>query len=208
MFSNRLEAGRLLGEELLRRNVQADLVVAIPRGGLGVAEPVAAALGVPLDIVIVRKLGAPGNPEYAIGAVDPDGTVELTTRGWADDAYVRSESRRVLEEIRRREHMYRAGTPAAALTNKRVILVDDGVATGATAVRAIAYVKRCGARSVVFATPVAPASGVEALRAAADSVVVLESPKEFWAVSQAYQQFLQMTDAEVVASLARSRTRG
>jgi predicted phosphoribosyltransferase len=200
MFRDRDQAGLKLAETFAARGIAAEVVLAIPRGGVSVALPLAQHLATPIDVVIVRKIGAPGDPEYAIGAVDPDGTVDVRAHGVAD-SYVRAAAARELEEIRRRERLYRGGRPAPELRGRSVVVVDDGVATGATALRALRYVRRAGAARVIFAAPVASSEAVESLSAEADEVVVLETPAFFASVSQAYGRFPQVEDAEVIAAL-------
>lgn len=181
------------------------VVLAIPRGGVVVAKPVATALGAPLDIVIVRKLGAPDNPELAIGAVTQEGEAildhDVVGRLRVPDEYLETEVRRQVEEIRSRMRRYRGERPYPDVKGKLVVLVDDGIATGSTIRAAIRSLKRSGASSVVVAAPVGSREAVERLSREADRVVCLETPEPFFAIGQFYRDFDQTTDSEVMARL-------
>jgi predicted phosphoribosyltransferase len=203
IFSDRREAGRKLGEALGQR--PGALVLGIPRGGVVVAAEAAKATGGTLDVVVPRKLGAPINPELGIGAVAPDGTTVLDERlvrtlGVSDD-YIETEVAGQLEEIRRRQEIYRAGRPPLEIAGRDVIVVDDGIATGGTAEVALRSLKSQGARSVTLAVPVAPAESVARLGELADEVVVLATPEPFAAVGQWYAHFNQVSDDEVLEAL-------
>ncbi len=216
-FADRREAGLYLGRHLAGLGFGAaaagepPLVLALPRGGVPVAFEVARILEGRLDILLVRKIGAPGYPELALGAV-----VEGTAAGVPphtvanDDAWTRraldsgafdAERGRQLDEISRRQQRYRAGTPAPAMAGRTVIVVDDGVATGATMRAALEGVRRAGAKQVVAAVPVASQEGLSSLRAAADQVVCLNVPASFGAVGTFYLDFRQTTEEEVMALL-------
>ncbi len=203
IFSDRLEAGRKLGEALGER--PGTLVLGIPRGGVIVAAEVAPGTGGTLDVVVPRKLGAPVNPELGIGAVAADGTTVLDERLVqtlrVTDEYIAAEVVRQLEEIARRLEIYRAGRPPLDVVGKDVIVVDDGVATGNTAEVALRSLKAQDARSVVLAVPVAPKESVDRLEEIADEVVVLATPEPFAAVGQWYGRFPQVSDAEVLEAL-------
>jgi len=190
------------------------VVLAIPRGGLPVAREVAEALGAPLDIVVVRKLGAPGQPELGIGAVvDGDHPRAIFNRevieslGVADD-YINREIEVQLKEIKRRESEYRGTEPAVPLAGKTVIVVDDGIATGSSVRAALRGVRRAKPRQIVLAVPVAPAETLEALRDDADKIVCLETPENFFAVGQFYRDFHQVSDDEVKQILAARHPTG
>jgi putative phosphoribosyl transferase len=207
VFADRIDAGARLARAL--GDVPRDaLVLGIPRGGVVVARAVADELGLELDIILARKLGAPANPELAIGAVGPDGSVVLDEtvismlHGVPED-YVKAEAARGVGEIRRRDALYRAGRPGLDVTGRTCVIVDDGIATGSTARAACLWARRAGATEVVLAVPVAPARGVEALGAVADRVICLHAPDEFYAVGQWYATFTQITDDEVIAALNR-----
>jgi predicted phosphoribosyltransferase len=205
MFSDRREAGVRLAEGLARRTWAPPIVVlAIPRGGVVVAAPVARALEAPLDVVVPRKLGAPGNPELAIGAVAP-GVRVLDQRmmgilGVTED-YLEREVEAQEREIERRTTMYREGREPPALAGATVIVVDDGVATGSTAMAALGWVRAAGAARVVFAAPVGPRAALAELGAYADDVIILETPSSFRAVGEWFAVFDQVTDEQVLAEL-------
>lgn len=205
-FADRTDAGRRLAELLVERGVEADVVLAIPRGGLPLGREVADALGVPLDVVVASKIGAPHNPELAIGAVASDGTA------WLDDAtiahlgvgddYVERERRREAEAAREKAERYRGDRPEPDLAGKNVVLVDDGVATGSTAIAAIRLIEELGARRVVLAVPVGAPDTIESLRSVADDVVSVATPQRFGAVGRFYDRFDQVSDEEAMAYLS------
>lgn len=206
MFEDRSDAGERLAERLRASGVAADLVVAIPRGGLPVARPVADALDVPLDIVAAKKLGAPDNPEYAIGAAAADGSAWLNEdaieRLGVSESYVEAERERAAETAREKERTYRTGE-GERVEGRRVVVVDDGVATGATMLASVRRLARAGAAAVVVAVPVGPPSTLDRLRAEADDVIALEEPAAFGAVGQFYRSFGQVSDADARAYLRR-----
>ena len=204
-FADRADAGRRLATALVERGVEADLVLAIPRGGLPVGRAVADALDAPLDVVVASKLGAPDNPEFAIGAAASDGSVWLDEatieRFGIDEAYVEAERERRVEAASATAERYRGGGPPPDLAGRAVVVVDDGVATGSTALAAVRLVRSRGAGRVVLAVPVGPPAAVEALAAEADEVVCLETPPGFGAVGQFYDRFDQVSDEEAMALL-------
>lgn len=203
MFRDREDAGNELASALQGRSF--DLILAIPRGGVVVALPVAAALRARLDVVVPRKLGAPGHAELGIGAVAP-GILVIDERSVADlhvpRGYLAAEAARAEREIERRTRAYRGDLPPPAIEGAHVLLVDDGVATGITAVAALRFVHAAGGRRVTFAAPVASPSAVTRLGSECDEVVVLQAPPQFWAVGPYYESFTQTTDEEVRAALA------
>jgi predicted phosphoribosyltransferase len=205
MFKNRTDAGRQLADVLHDLDVEADVVLAIPRGGLPVGRAVADRLESPLDIVSARKLGAPWNPELAIGAVASDGTVWLNEPLIDDleieDAYVRDRIEHEHEAAAEKIERYRGDRPPLELRGKRVLVVDDGVATGATTIACLRQIKNAGAERVVLAVPVAPPDTVERLRTEADGVVCVETPSNFGAIGQFYESFEQVSDDEARAYL-------
>jgi predicted phosphoribosyltransferase len=207
IFADRLEAGERLAKALVHHAGTPCVVLAIPRGGVVVGEIVARALGAPLDVVVPRKIGAPGNPELAIGAVAP-GVRVLDPMALAlmrvSEHYLEREIAAQEAEIERRQHAYREGRPAHPVKDRIAIVVDDGVATGSTAVAALRWARAQEAARVVLAVPVAPPQSLERLRPEADEVVALETPEPFFAVGEWYREFDQTTDDEVVAALARS----
>jgi putative phosphoribosyl transferase len=209
-FQDRIEAGEALAAVLQPLVPPDTVVLAIPRGGVEVAAVIAERLHLPLDIVVPRKLGAPGNPELGLGAV-ADGVRVLDERlirslGVSVD-YLEEETERQTEEIGRRTEAYREGRPPVPIEGRTALAVDDGVATGGTAAAAIRWARRAGAREVVFAAPVAPREAVRRLEEEADRVVVLSTPPHFFAVGQWYADFPQVSDERVVALLRTAAER-
>ncbi|MHB9095558.1 MAG: phosphoribosyltransferase [Eubacteriales bacterium] len=206
MFQNRQDAGEKLSSVLEKYKGEDVIVMGIPRGGVVVAAEVAKRLGAPLDVIIPRKIGAPHNPEVAIGAVTQDGTVikdeaMVQILGISDDQ-LNVLAGRVSGEIARRVNAYRGGRPGIDIHNKTVIIVDDGIATGFTIKAAIKSVRSANPRRLVLAVPVAPADTVQALRETVDELVCLQKPELFYAVGQFYTDFDQTSDAEVIQLLA------
>lgn len=204
MFRNREDAGRQLADALTRYAERPDVVVyGIPRGGVVVAAQVANQLHVPLDVVIAAKVTAPGFSEYAIGAVAPDGEVSVNTGAGFSASQIRqmAEPAHRLVEARMRQ-LHSQTSPQVA--GKTAIVVDDGLATGLTAMAAVDYLHRVGAAEVILAVPVAPPDTAEAMRRHAEEVVVLEEPAGFSAVGQFYTNFGQTGDDEVIRLLRES----
>jgi putative phosphoribosyl transferase len=209
IFADRVDAGARLAEALERFVADDAVVLAIPRGGVLVGEVVARALGAQLDVVVPRKIGAPMNPELGIGAIAP-GIRVLDPRmiqmlGVTPD-YLEREIETQEREIERRERAYRGPRPPVDVRGKVAIVVDDGVATGGTAIAALRWARGAGAERVVLAVPVAPGRSLGRLRDEADEVVVLSAPEPFSAVGEWYRSFRQTSDREVVEALARSAT--
>lgn len=206
IFEHREDAGRRLAAQLEEyRNRGALIVLGIPRGGLVVAAPVARALGAPLDVIIVRKIGAPFNEELAVGAVEPSGRILLDEdliRGLKVD---RNEVLHVAEqerkELARRLKKFRGDRPFPCLEGRTVILVDDGIATGKTVEAAVDGLQEVGVAELVLAVPVAPREAVAHLQDRVDRLVCLETPHPFYAVGQFYRGFQQVQDGEVTALL-------
>lgn len=211
IFADRHEAGDHLAKALVDHAGTDCVVLAIPRGGVIVAEVVAEALGAPLDVVVPRKIGAPGNPELGIGAVAPGVRVidprMVDMLGVTQD-YLDREIRTEEREIERRLHAYREGRPGAEVRGRVAIVVDDGVATGGTAVAALRWARAQGASRVVLAVPVAPGSVLDRLRHECDELVVLATPEPFFAVGEWYRSFDQTSDDEVIQALARAADGG
>lgn len=210
VFRDREEAGKLLARELERYAGRDDVIVfGLPRGGVPVAAEVAKALRAPLDVLVVRKLGAPMQEELAIGAIGEGGVRVLNTRlvrsiGLSDDDIDRIAAREE-RELERRVKAYRGGHEALEVEGKTVIVVDDGVATGATMRAGLQTLRAMGAERIIAAAPVGAQDSVASLEADADEVVVPEAPAWFQAVGQWYENFGQTTDEEVRALLAENR---
>ena len=204
-FVDRVDAGRRLASALKDLVDKDAVVLAIPRGGVVVGYEVAKALDLPLDIIIPRKIGAPSNPELAIGAMTEDGTVLLDERIVeslrVSEEYIRQESEAQKREIQRRLTLYRGDVPYPILENRSVIIVDDGIATGSTMKAALASVRNRGARSVIVAIPVGPPSTIRELEEKADMVVCLRTPEPFYAIGQFYANFAQTLDEQVTRLL-------
>jgi len=205
MYRDRTDAGRKLAEYLLERDVDVDVVLAIPRGGLPIGRPVADALGVPLDVVVAKKLGAPGNPELAIGAVGSDGSVwrndDLVARLGVSEEYLERERERKAREAREKLRTYRGDREPLELADRRVLVADDGVATGATTIACLRYLRAADVAYVALAVPVGPPDTVTRLSSDADDVFCLETPSYFSAVGQFYDSFAQVSDGEAVTYL-------
>lgn len=211
-FRDRVDAGRKLAAALRQyRGAKDAIIIALPRGGVVVGAEVAKALALPLDIVVPRKIGAPGNPEYAIGAITESGepvwdqqAVSLTD---ASEEYLAAVVVKERTEAQRRLTTYRGDRSPRNLKGKTVILVDDGIATGLTMRAAIATIRSEGASHIVLTVPVAAADSIAKLRLEVDEIVVLHAPQWFGAVGAFYNVFEQTTDEEVIALLNASSLR-
>lgn len=206
LFTDRAEAGRMLGAELRSEAARRPVVLAIPRGGVEVGAALAAALGAELDVVLSRKLRAPHQAELAIGAVSEAGAVHLV-RGWehvpgVTAAWIDEERTFQLGEIARRRSLFRAVRPAVPLAGRHVIVTDDGIATGATMIAALRTVRGSGAASVTVAVPVAPPDRLAEIEPLCDRVVCLLAPAGFLAVGQFFRSFDQVDDGRVVELLS------
>src|SRR5437016_1286760 len=202
IFSDRTEAGRLLAEKLLKYAGRTDVIVlGLPRGGVPVAFEVAQRLGAPFDVFIVRKLGVPGFEELAVGAIASGGVRVLNAdvmRAIPNaDEVIESITAKETAELERREQHYREGRPAPDLRDRIVILVDDGLATGATMRAAVKALRQCGAARIVVAVPVGPPDTCHEIEEQADETVCLSMPEFFQAVGQYYEDFSQTTDEDV-----------
>jgi putative phosphoribosyl transferase len=202
VFDDRRTAGRALVPELQRCDLQDPIILGLPRGGVPLAYEIAMALRAPLDTIVVRKLGVPSQPELAFGAIASGGIrvindeVVASVRSLDEEAIERVASRE-LAELRRREQAYRLDRPYPELEGRDVVLVDDGLATGATMLAAAQAVRTKSPASVVVAVPVGSGAAVAKVSAIVDRVICLESPQSFYAVGQFYVDFGQTTDAEV-----------
>lgn len=214
MFRDRVDAGKRLAEQLLDYKEKDVIVLAIPRGGVVVGYQVSRKLGAPLDLIIPRKIGAPMNPELAVGAVSQDGTIvlndELVRMLRIPDSYIKAEADRQMREIERRMRNYRGESrPLPVFKGKTVILVDDGIATGATMRAAIQSIRKQKPAGLVVAVPVGPRDTIMTLKNEADKVVCLETPEDFQAIGQFYEDFRQVSDEEVIQLLEKAgRTEG
>ncbi|MFC7020592.1 MULTISPECIES: phosphoribosyltransferase [Haloarcula] len=204
-FTDRSEAGEQLGAALRERDVDVDLVLAIPRGGLPLGRAVADALGVPLDVVVAKKIGAPHNPEYALGAVASDGSVWRNESALRQvdpgEEYFEREREKEAENARRKAERYRQGGSEPDVRGKAVVVVDDGVATGSTARACLELLRQNGADRLVLAIPVGPPDTVAELGQLADAVVCLWTPQHFSGVGQFYDRFDQVSDEAAIAYL-------
>jgi len=209
LFSDRKEAGEILAEKLEKLRLENPVVLAIPRGGVVVGYEVARKLKAPLDVIVPRKLGAPGNPELAIGAVAEDGTIILDSSLIdyleVDEEYIKKEKERQVKEIKRRLNVYRGRFSRLEIERRDVVIVDDGIATGATIRAAIASVRKRKPASLTLAVPVAPPSTIEKLREEVDRIVCVSTPEPFFAIGQFYTDFRQTTDEEVIRLLEKNR---
>ena len=210
-FENRAHAGRSLAQALQFLKDDSPIVLALPRGGVPVAFEVAKKLNAPLDLVLVRKVGAPGQKELGLGAVvdgahpqlvlneDVVRVVQPSTR------YIEEEAARELAEIERRRELYRRGRPPLEIAGRTAIVVDDGIATGGTMKAVLKALRQLGPKALVLAVPVAPVDSTRELAALADELVVLATPEPFYAVGAYYRDFTQTSDDEVVELLERAR---
>lgn len=203
-FKNREDAGKQLAEKLRAYSNDPNvIVIALPRGGVVLGRVICDALGAPLDIVVPRKIGAPDNEEYAIGALTEGG--EAVWNRMEKERYSESELNSIVEkersESRRRLSVYRAGLPQRVIKDRVVILVDDGVATGFTIRSAIKTIKAEGPQKIIVALPGGPEDTIGIVKKEVDDVIVIDIPSVFWAVGQLYEDFPQVNDNEVIALL-------
>jgi predicted phosphoribosyltransferase len=210
MFANRKDAGRQLAALLMHLKSEQPVVLALPRGGVPVAFEIATALGAPLDFVLVRKIGVPWQPELAVAAVvngdrpqivENEDVMRMLT---IPEDFIQEEAKRQLQEIDRRRALYLKDRARADVKGCTAIVVDDGIATGATARAALRAVRRTGPKRLVLAVAVAPRTTVETLRAECDEVVCVATPDDFGAISVFYADFQQVSDDEVVDLLQRA----
>jgi len=210
IFLNRVDAGRKLAKKLAGFANRADvLVLGIPRGGVPVAFQVADELGVPLDVFVVRKLGVPAHEELAFGAIASGGIrivdAQIVESMGISDLDIESIAAKEREELNRRDRVYRGSRPPLNLKGKTVILVDDGIATGASTLAAIAALKELKPARIVLAAPIAPASTYRRLRREVDDLICLDTPDSFYAIGEFYEDFSQVSDEEVTKLLRLSR---
>lgn len=214
IFRDRSEAGRLLAQALPALDRDNTVVIALPRGGLPVAAEIVRARGLALDIALVRKVGAPGQPELALAAVsNGEGMTLVVNEDVAaalrmDHAAIEALARRELPELARRRALYCGDRPALPVRGRTVVVVDDGVATGATARLALRILRKNGASRIILALPVAPRDSLETLKRDADEVICLETPAHFLSVGSYYRDFDQVSDAEAIRILNDARVSG
>lgn len=207
MFDNRHSAGISLAEQLSPYKDASPVIYALPRGGVAVAAPIASALKAPLDIILVRKIGLPGHEELAIGAIVNGKTPTTILRQDVirefriPEEKIEASIKAALQEIDHRRGLYRRVREPVSASGKTAILVDDGLATGATMEAAVAAIRKQAPKEIIIAIPTAPRSTVERCEQLADAVICLETPKWFVAVGQRYKQFPQLTDEEVITLL-------
>ena len=212
MFADRVSAGRDLGRRIAELGIGGSaLVLGLPRGGVPVAGEVAAALDASVDVLIVRKLGAPFNPELALGAIAYGGVTvyneELLRQLDLDETALDSIRARERKELERRERAYRGNRPPIAVEGRTIVIVDDGMATGATMHAAVAATRALAPARIVVAVPSAAIDAVQRLERVADQVVALETPEPYYGVGAWYSHFPQLNDAEVIAVLAAAGER-
>ncbi|MBI1902492.1 MAG: phosphoribosyltransferase [Planctomycetia bacterium] len=201
MFRDRADAARQLAAKLKRRKLTNPLVLAIPRGGVVTGAVLARELSADLDIVLSRKLRAPGQPELAVGAVSETGEIYLNPGVLgqvASEEYLADERRHQMQVIARRKELFRKARPAAPIAGRTVIVTDDGIATGATMIAALQTVKPQGARELIVAVPVASPDRLASVKRWCDETVCLLTPRDFWAIGQFYEDFREVTDDEAV----------
>ena len=210
-FRSRMEAGELLAHQLTELQSQNVALLGVPRGGVVVAREIAHALDGDLDMVLAHKLGAPGNPELAIGAVCEDGRLfldeEISSYMGIDDNYIKREKSRQMQELTRRVNRYRSVLPKIPLSGRIVVVTDDGVATGATMQAALWAVRQESPEKIVAALPVGPQDSLERLSQAADETICLQAPPFFSAISQFYSYFNQVEDEELLEILQQESKR-
>lgn len=212
MFSNRTEAGKALADRLVEQKPEDPIVLALPRGGLPVAAEIAYALDAPLGLLLVRKVGVPFQPELAAGAVvdgdEPEYVINqdiLRATGISEDNF-RAAAAKQLDEIARRRALYYRDRKPVPVSGKTAIIVDDGIATGATVKAGIMGVRRRGPKRIVLAVPVAPRESIDELRELVDDVVCLDMPDPFFAIGCHYLDFRQLTDDDVIRILEKAKS--
>ncbi len=205
MFNDRAHAGSLLAQKLPQKRDSFLVVLGLARGGVVVAGSVADKLGVPFDLLVVKKIPSPENSELAMGAVAPDSVSymdwQLAQRVGVDEHYVKLQITNLNVQIKQKNHLYRKGRLPLVVKGKTVIVVDDGAATGATMQAAVIWLKKKKAAKIIIGLPVAPAGFVEKIKREVDELVVLETPRDFFSVGQFYNDFPQVSDNEVIELL-------
>lgn len=211
LFKNRAEAGEMLAMKLISyKNALNTTVFALPRGGVPVAYVIATNLNLPLDVIIVRKLGFPGHEEYAMGAITSDSVFinpYVLTQINTADAKIQMVIKKEQQELLRRNKLYRQDKPMPDLHEKQIILVDDGIATGASITSVIMVLKKMYVKSIILATPVLPLEILDNLKVLVDKVVYLSTPEPFWSVGSWYKDFPQTSDEEVISLCKKANQR-
>lgn len=205
IYANRTEAAKKLAEILKSFSIKNGIVLAIPRGGVPVGYELARALHLPLDIFLSKKIGHPGNPEYAIGSVTLEDVVLNGHSADVDPDYLRAETESIRRKLQERYNKFAGGRPPLDVKDKTVIITDDGAATGNTIRAAIETLRKKGPASIIVAVPVAPPDTAKALSRLADKWVCLQTPEDFFGVGQFYEDFVQVEDSEVLAILEKHR---
>ena len=209
IFRDRLDAGERLAGLLSDYEGERTAVIAIPRGGVEVGYVVASKLSSPLEVTVPRKIGSPADPELAVGAIAEDGTIyideEVSKMIGIRDDWIKIEAERELQEVKRRIEVYRGGKPLPSLKGYTILLVDDGIATGATIIATARFLRKLEPEKLVIAAPVAPPEAVPKLSREADDLRFVETPSPFFAIGQFYQDFSQLSDAQVLEYLSRVR---
>jgi predicted phosphoribosyltransferase len=200
LFKNRTDAGQRLAQALIKYEGEDVIVYALPRGGVVLGLEIAKRLNAPLDLIITRKIGYPGNEECALCAVAEDGHMICDSGGMSliDSQWIQEHAEKEMEEARRRRIAYLKGREPLAVTGKTAIIVDDGVATGLTLMLAIQELKHCNPKKIVVAVPVSSPIAARKIQQEADELVVLDTPANFYAVGAYYESFPQLTDDEVI----------
>ena len=208
LFADRVQAGRALAREIAKLALPAPIVLALPRGGVPVAAEIAREIGAPLDLLLVRKIGVPWQPELAVAAVvdgpDQELVIDEDTRAatGVSRGYIEAKAKEQIQEIERRRHLYLGDRLPLPVDNCTAIVVDDGIATGTSMRAALKALRRRKPAALVMAVPVAPPDTIEALRREVDRIVCLAQPEPFYAVGSHYDDFHQVEDDEVMATLA------
>ncbi len=207
-FKNRIDASEKLATQLLKRHLQNPLLLALPRGGVPIAYNIGKKMNWPIDVIVARKLGAPGNEEFGIGAISEndsvildDSTIDLLSIKQRQLAQIIA---REEDELQRRVNLYRQGKPLPSLSDFSVVIIDDGLATGITAKAAITSVNKLNPESIVFASPACANDSAKELESLVDGLICLITPKDFMSVGLWYQEFEQVSDDEVISYLSKS----
>jgi putative phosphoribosyl transferase len=199
MFNSREDAGKLLAQKLESHKGERNaIILGVPRGGVPVAYEAAKLLGIPLDIIVVKKIGFPGNEELALGAVGQhDYVINEDLAPYVSRIYIEEQAKVKQKEVKERYELLRGGKPAPDLSGKVVIIIDDGIATGTTMIMAVRLIRKQSPKKIIVAVPVAPPSSVERLKEVTDEVVCLLKPEDFMAIGEFYRDFGQVADEEV-----------